>query len=161
MRNLAILFVVLTMFSCQTTGSKNESSEAAKTQQSEPNFEAALKFINDYLDFINGPKSELAYFEWLDQRNDVTLGFKNELKRIIDEAERADPEYGLGFDPILDAQDSPDEFVLDTTDSEYLTVKGKDWPDFKLTLKVKLVNEKWLVEGSGIINIPENKRIER
>ncbi|WP_421753229.1 hypothetical protein [Croceimicrobium sp.] len=161
MRNLAILTLVLTMLSCQTNDSKNESSEATKTQQSEPNFEVALKFINDYLDFLNGPKSELAYVDWVDQRNDVTLGFKNELKRVLEEAERSDPEYGLGFDPILDAQDNPNEFVLDTADSEYMTVKAKDWPGFKLTLKVKLVNTKWLVDGAGIINIPENKRIER
>ena len=45
--------------------------------------------------------------------------------------------------------------------TNYLTVKGKDWPDFKLTMKMALENGKWVVDGSGIVNIPENEQAER
>jgi hypothetical protein len=64
----------------------------------------------------------------------VTVGFKVELKRIIDEAEKNDPELGLGFDPVLDAQDNPSKFEIDNTDSEYLIVKGVKWADFEIEI---------------------------
>jgi hypothetical protein len=40
-------------------------------------------------------------------------------------------------------------------------VKGKDWTDFKLTIKVVLENGKWLIDGCGIVNIPNEKRSKR
>ncbi|SDG82523.1 hypothetical protein [Psychroflexus sediminis] len=143
------------------TDSKKESSKTTTPLSSEPNYEVAIQFINDYLDFINDLESEIALIDWISKRNDVTVEFKNELKRIIDKAKKNDFELGLGFDLILDAQDNPNEFELDKTDSEFLIVKGKDWPDFRLTLKLKPEDNKWLVDGAGIINIPENKRIKR
>jgi len=106
-------------------------------------------------------KSEIGLIEWVNQRHDVTGEFKNELNRILEEAEKNDPELGLGFDPILDAQDSPNRFKLDKSESEYLIVKGENWTEFRLTLKMKLVDNKWLVDGAGIINVPENRRIKR
>lgn len=74
---------------------------------------------------------------------------------------KEDSELGLGFDPILDAQDNPDEFEIDYTDSVYLIVKGVKWPEFRLTIKLKFETNKWLVDGSGIVNIAENRRIKR
>lgn len=61
------------------------------------------------------------------------------MKRIIDLAYKQDPELGLDRDPIFDAQDCPDKgFELDSFDEKtnYLTVKGKNWPEFKLTMEV-------------------------
>jgi hypothetical protein len=40
-------------------------------------------------------------------------------------------------------------------------VRGKDWKEFILVLKVVSQNDKWLVDGAGIINIPTDKRAER
>lgn len=130
-------------------------------QVPDPNYDMAIQFINDYLDFSNDAKSEVGLIDWVSNRNDVTAGFKNKLRFVLAEAEKNDPELGLGFDPILDAQDSPDKFELDKTDSVYLTVKGVNLPEFKLTLKLKLEENKWLVDGAGIINVPENKRVKR
>ncbi len=161
MKTFTILLLGLVLLSCQTTESKSENSPTAKSQSTEPNYQVAINFANEYLDFINDRKSEIGRSEWLNSRKDVTVSFKSELERIIGEAEKNDPELGLGFDPILDAQDNPNEFEIEKTDSEFLIVKGKDWPDFQLTLKVKLVDNKWLVDGAGIINVPENKRIKR
>lgn len=42
-----------------------------------------------------------------------------------------------------------------------MVVNGKNWPDFELTLKVILVNNKWLIDGCGIINIPKNQRSKK
>jgi len=161
LKTLTILLLSLTFLSCQTTETKSEPSESTTSQSTEPDYEVAIKFINDYLDFTNDRKSEIGLIEWVNNRKDVTVAIKSELKRILDEAEKNDPELGLEFDPILDAQDYPNEFELYNTDSDFLIVKGKDWPDFQLTLKMKLVENKWLVDGVGIVNVPENKRIKR
>ena len=71
---------------------------------------------------------------------------------------------GLDFDPIFDAQDFPDkgfELVSSDKNSGYITVKGKDWPEFVLVIRIVYLDNKWLVDGSGIINIPESKRAKR
>lgn len=71
---------------------------------------------------------------------------------------------GLGFDPIFDAQDFSDKgFVVATTDTlnGFLTVKGKGRSDFFLTLKVVDHDGNYLVEGAGVINIPDDKRSKR
>jgi len=75
-----------------------------------------------------------------------------------------DPEIGLGFDPILDAQDYPDkgfEIVHSDSTNEFVTVRGIDWPEFLLVLRLANHENKWLVDGSGVINIPENRRADR
>lgn len=161
LRTLTIFLLGLIILSCQTTDSKSETSETTMSQSTEPDYQVAIKFINDYLDFTNDRQSETGLIEWGNSRKDVTVTFKSELKRILNEAEKNDPELGLGFDPILDAQDSPNRFNLDKTESEYLIVKGENWTEFRLTLKMKLKENKWLVDGSGIINVPKDKRIKR
>lgn len=158
MRVLSTILLGMTIFGY------NANSKASKqevNQSLEPDYSIALNFINDYLDYSNDLDSETGLITWITSRTDITNEFKIELKRILDEAEKNDPELGLGFDPIIDAQDNPDKFVLDKTDSEFLIVKGKDWPDFRLTLKVKFIDNKWLVDGAGIINVPKNKRVKR
>ena len=161
LKTLLILIFGLTFLCCQTTESKHEHSDTTTSQSNEPDYQVAIKFINDYLDFTNDRQSEIGLIEWVNSREDVTFAFKSELKRILNEAEKNDPELGLGFDPILDAQDSPNRFNLDKAESEYLIVKGENWTEFRLTLKMKLIDNKWLVDGAGIINVPENKRIKR
>jgi len=72
-------------------------------------------------------------------------------------AGKVDPELGLDEDPIFDAQNYPDKgFELAAFDSKtnYVVVKGKNWPDFKLTLKMVAENNTWLVDGCGLIKIP-------
>ena len=82
----------------------------------------------------------------------------------MDCARKADPELGLDADPVLDAQDFPEKgFELNNCDSTagYVSVKGKDWKDFFLVLKVVHENNQWLVDGVGIINISFDKRAKR
>lgn len=70
---------------------------------------------------------------------------------------------GLDFDPIFDAQDFPDEgfIILSHDSSGYVTLQGKDWPEFTVVAKVAWENNTWLVDGTGVINIPEEKRTKR
>ena len=94
----------------------------------------------------------------------TTTRFRNEVKTMIEEALKIDPELGLGFDTIFDTQDYPDErFELEFFNSKtnFIVVKGKNWVDFKLTIKMVLENNKWLVDGCGFVNIPKDKRSTR
>lgn len=126
----------------------------------------ALTFINSYADNCNKMKEAIGIIEWVNSNELSTNNFKKELKRIIEEALDEDPELGLGFDPIFDAQDFDNRFELEKLEkyddrTYYIEVKGKDWTAFKLTIKVVLENNKWLVDGCGIVNIPNDKRSKR
>lgn len=131
------------------------------SHNAEPDYQVAVKFMHDYINFLNDRHSEIGLIEWINNRQDVSSDFKAELNRILIEAEKEDPELGLGFDPILDAQDYPEKFEIDKKESEYIVLKAVDWPEFRLTLKIKSEKNKWLIDGSGIINVPKDKRIER
>jgi hypothetical protein len=124
----------------------------------------ALKFINGYAENSNEANMMADKIEWVNSSHLTTEDFKIELKRIINDAYKAEPEVGLDFDPILDAQDSPDKgFELESFDEKtnLLTVRGKDWKEFKLTIKIIEENGNWLVDGCGIVNIPTDKRALR
>ena len=98
--------------------------------------------------------------EWVKENLNATSNFKKQLEKLITEGYKNNPELGLGFDPIFNAQDYPEEGVeLESLDTQtgYLIVRGKKWTDFKLTMKLKKENGAWLVDGCGIINIPKDK----
>jgi hypothetical protein len=126
-----------------------------------PGADIALKFMDSYVEFCNERKSNS--IEWIDQNQYVTNNFKTEHKSLLEEARKDDPELGLGFDPIFDAQDYPEKgFDLIEFDKEgYLTLPGKDWPEFKVVVKVKKEDYGWLLDGAGIINVPKSKRATR
>lgn len=57
---------------------------------------------------------------------------------MIVEAERKNPELGLDFDPIINAQDVPDdgfEIVSFDEKTNIVTLKAKETIDFTLKLK--------------------------
>ena len=124
----------------------------------------AVAFLNAYVANCNKEKGALKVDEWVISSKLTTTRFKTELKKMVAEAYEEDPELGLDADPIFDAQDYPDKgFELDSFDSQtnYVVVKGKGWPDFKLTVKMVLENNSWLVDGCGVINVPPTKRSAR
>jgi len=156
------LILMLIFFSCKETGSTDKKPLIEHTQNQAENI--ALEFINNYVEFCNDQNSEFDRIEWISKQPNISEKFNNELKKIITEAEKNDSELELGFDPIFDAQDYPENgFELEKSEfnSEFITVKGKDWNDFKLKIKMECKNEQWLVNGIGIINMTENERIER
>ena len=126
---------------------------------SNKDYEVALKFINDYnKEFLN-PHSEA--LEWLKKNNTITQNLVERYKQMIDSAETADPELGMDFDPIVNAQDSDEQgFEIKKVDSilGYVTVRGKSAPNFEIVLRVIEKNGVTLVDGSGVINIPKSKR---
>lgn len=124
----------------------------------------ALKFINKYVENCNKKKDAIDIEEWVNANKLVTDDFKIELKRIITEAKTKNPDLGLSYNPIFDAQDYPGKgFVLESLDklTNYVVVKGIDWNEFRLRIKVKRIGDIWYVDGCGVINIPKEQRIKR
>jgi hypothetical protein len=130
-----------------------------------PDTSVALAFINSYVQYVlSESKPKPSTTTWIQNNTLLTASFKQQYQSIVKEATKNDPEIGLDADPILDAQDLPQEgFVMKRLDpaTGYLTVRGKDWTDFELTLKLVQQNGQWLVDGSGYINIPANKQAKR
>ena len=139
-------------------------SHEKKVNKNPTPVDIALTFINSYVDNCNKMKESIGIVEWVDSSHLTTKGFKSELNNIIHEATIEDPELGLDFDPILDGQDYPEEgfeLVLYDAKTNLIIVKGKKWADFRLTMKLVLENNQWLIDGCGIINIPQDQRSKR
>ncbi|MFD1874913.1 hypothetical protein [Hymenobacter bucti] len=165
---LLFIATLLMLTSCgQSTDSKIAARKPPIPQAALEGAQAsdqAVAFINAYVANCNKKKGAVEIAQWVDSYKLTTTRFKTELKKLLADAYREDPELGLDADPIVDAQDYPDKgFELDSFDGQtnYVIVKGKNWPDFKLTMKMVLENNNWLVDGCGIINMPVTKRITR
>ncbi|MES2589987.1 MAG: hypothetical protein V4622_13495 [Bacteroidota bacterium] len=165
---LIILTFLIVFISCgegkNPTNKINSKTRHIEVSNTEFEIECALTFINTYVDNSNKMNKSIEISDWVNSNSLTTKNFKTELKKIIDDAYEEDPELGLDFDPIFDAQDYPSEgFELESLDKKtnYLTVRGKDWPEFKLTMKVINENGNCLVDGCGVVNIPDSKRASR
>jgi hypothetical protein len=165
MRYLILTSFLVGLFSCNSeTKNKPETSSAPSEKQITPDFSVALSFINDYTKFCTKTDQRSNTAEWIKQDSLLTGNFKNRYKNLLDSAQKKDPELGLDSDPIFDAQDFPEKgFSILKVDTlgRYVTVAGNDWKEFELVLKVEQENNKWLVDGAGIINIPVDKRAKR
>ncbi len=119
--------------------------------------------MNAYKQFMDERKSKITPDKWIQGNKLITDNFKKSYKRFVDGAYKADPEMGLDSDPIFDAQDYPDKgFTIDSCDeNNFVTLKGADWQTFKVVVKTLNTPVGWRVDGSGIINIPEDKRAKR
>jgi hypothetical protein len=187
MKNLYLIFLILITFSCidkKNTTDLQGNNELIIENKKAPKIEnvlseektkvqleattaitdVALKFINDYVVNCNKMNEQIGIVEWVNSNQNVSQEFKEQLAKMIKDAYTSGFEYGLGFDPIFDAQDYPDDgFKLAKFDSisNYLTVEAKTWKGFAIKMKIKKVHHKWVVDGCGVINIPKNKQAER
>ncbi len=165
MRLLILTLLSVGLLSCNSENkAKPETSTDVSEKQVTPDFNVALNFINDYTKFCTKTDQRTTEAEWIKQNSLLTDNFKIRYRDLLDSAQKKDPEIGLDFDPIFDAQDFPEKgfsiIKIDTL-SGFVTVAGNDWKDFELVLKVEQEHNKWLVEGAGVINIPDDKRAKR
>lgn len=164
MKNLILILFVLLGVSCKTqTNEKTKILTESKNAGMTPDFNVALTFINDYAEFCE-PKSPPAIDStWIERNPLLTENFKARYKAIFDSAEIANPESGLECDPIFYAQDNDSKYIILKADSinGYVTMCGKEWKESIVVMRVIYQNDKWLVEGSGMINIPKEQFIEK
>lgn len=176
-KHLPYILTILLITSCGPKGNRERvdkpgqkakassvHSKATSVHSKESKVANALKFINSYVQNCSKTEKQLEMTDWVATSKMTTVHFNEKMQEIIDEAYKEDPELGLDFDPIFDAQDYPDEgFELESLDEKtnYLIVRGKKWKEFKLTMKMRLQNGKWLVDGCGFVNIPPNNRANK
>ena len=180
MRYIILTLIISTLFSCSSSPQTNsnheelsqlvdtastepEGSEPIETE-AEPNPEIAVNFINSYVENANKMGEAVEIREWVNASELVTDDFKTVLTNLVDEAFEREPDYGLGFDPILNAQDYPEEgFLLSNYDStlNIATVHGKKWTAFSLNIKLTEQDGKTLVDGCGVVNLPKEDQAER
>jgi hypothetical protein len=151
---LIVMFVILS----GSFGVKGQDRSPGTKET--PGISVALTFINDYVKHCDNKGSESKTTEWIEGNKLVTKEFKKAYRDLIDEGKKKEPELGLGFDPIFNAQDYPEkgfEF-LKSDNGEYVTVRGKDWPTFTTVIRIRLTGDRWMVDGAGIINMPQHKQ---
>ena len=150
--------------SSSSTENKVESEMKDSVKSSDVNYNVALDFMNNYVDYIMDTIGKISVDDYVKKDELLTQSFKDRYKFVQDSAFKVEPEVGLGFDPIVDGQDFPDKgFKIKSIDKAtgLVTLQGIDWQDFEVVLKVVNENDKSLVNGSGIINIPTNKQSKR
>ncbi|MBK7129628.1 MAG: hypothetical protein IPM74_06010 [Crocinitomicaceae bacterium] len=160
MKNFIFPLLVIVLSACQTNSNTEQTEQEILVTEEKTTCEnmtdAALNFMNDYVDYCLNPQPETGLTAWIDQRKDVTTHFKDELNTILREAIENDPEMGLGFDPLLNAQDCPEKgfelFSCDST-SKLVEVSGIDYPEFKVNISLLQENNIWKIEGCGVVNI--------
>lgn len=120
-----------------------------------PNHQYLLQFLDEYIAECEKKRSVQTTLNWALNHPNVTADFRKALQALIDE------EKGWEYDPILDAQDYPDDgFSVRSIGmrDHYISLSAKANEKIILTTRIKQVKGKWLVDGCGTINIPEKMR---
>ena len=168
-----ILPILLICFvtSCNSNNSTSSSTENKiendvkdSIKSSDVNYNVAIDFMNNYVDYIMDTIGKISVDDYVKKDELLTQNYKYRYKFVQDSAYKVEPEIGLDFDPIVDGQDFPDKgFKIKSIDKAtgLVTLQGIDWQDFEVVVKVVNENNKTLVNGSGIINIPTNKQSKR
>ena len=166
--NISFIFATILATSCTPAKQQAEKieheTEVEATSTNEEKVNVALTFINSYVENSNKMNEAQGLLEWVNSQTIVSASFKSEVKRIIDESFKKDPEMGLDADPIFDAQDYPEEgFELESFDekSNTVLVKGKVTSDFKLLIRLVDHNGTILVDACGAVNVPMEQRVKR
>lgn len=159
------LIVFSIIFSCGKNEKQDSLREAQNTtavlsvKTSElPAEKIALDFADSYTEFMRNDVDFAETKKWVEQNKEVTEAFKKSYIDMIAEAERQNPEQGLDFDPIINAQDVPDngfEILSYNKKTNTVTLKAKETTDFTLKLKMVNQNNRWFVDGSGVVNMPK------
>ncbi|GEM51335.1 hypothetical protein [Empedobacter brevis] len=155
MKKLILSVLILSFYtSCDSKTSSIQPIE--KTIKAEVDYKVAVDFMNAYV-------KKTSDNEFVMMNDLLTENFKKRYETVMDSAYKVEPELGLGFDPIVDGQDFPNQFTIKKIDqsSGFVTLQGVDWQEFEVVLKVVTENNQSLVDGSGIINIPKIKQAKR
>ncbi len=116
MKNIYVLTVLAFLVSC-SSAAKQESREQMQNDTIEtvnevdattPDFEIGLQFIDEYIEHISASADLEKTGEWVQNHPLLTQNFKDTYKKIVEEANRKDPEMGLNYDPIIKGQDFPE-----------------------------------------------------
>ena len=149
---MKIKLITLLIFSLMSGVCYADCKEGAKV---------ADKFMKSYYFYLGKAATGNSFESWLQKNKLVTEQFRTAYQQLVAQAKKEDPELGLDYDPVFNAQDYPDNGlkIVSCEESGLVTLgsKAKDWESFKVFAKVVKANKGWLVDGIGAINMPENQ----
>ena len=166
MRFALLLCCAVLLSSCRSSDKgntavpgKDSGGAPVVAQGPAPAASASLHFINSYCAYCTDTSvTKGSPEEWLDKCALVSDSFRQAYRALFN------AEEGLEYDPILVAQDLPDtvfRVVRYDSVSHYVRVAGVSDSTFAIVLRPALQNGKWVVDGAGDVNIPEEQRIKR
>lgn len=125
----------------------------------EKNSGIALGFIIDYARYeFEGVDIEKELNDWANKNELVTQNFRASLAKLLRDAYSKDPDYGLGSDPIIDAQDIVAKgFFIYQAGKDLVLIGNEYFADMRIPVKFVQVGDKWLIDGAGIVNIDDSK----
>ena len=131
-----------------TFSATRKSSSSKKNSSSQINSEAAqvaLKFITEYSSMTDNT-------EYMRNTKLITEKLRSEYFQIFADAYLNDDI--VDADSIIAGQDAPSKYKVISYNSKtgLVVVQGIDWKK-QIKLKVKKINGKWLVDGSGVLNM--------
>ena len=141
---LSILVFALLITGCQ-------DKEANKATDASEGIAVAEKFINDYVANCNKMNEAVPTLEWIMANPDASPEFKKAAKKLIEDAYKDDPELGLEYDPIFNAQDYPEEGFTMVGDPNRLIAKAKGMENFIVPMSTAKINGRWMVTMCGDI----------
>ncbi|MFN8282821.1 MAG: hypothetical protein U0U67_06370 [Chitinophagales bacterium] len=151
-----IFLFLLIIFVCMqfNLAQQNNPAQNKTTNTTTPDYNVALKFLNGYIELFNN-NNTVKTDEFLKKCGLVTKSFISKYLAYNNDDD-------LLFDPVVAAEEFPKEFVLVSTNPNgYVVAKGIGGKvSYKVTVKLILLNSKWLVDGSGVLNIPKDKQLK-
>lgn len=159
MKKLICLFSILLLIACKEDARVNDPAKISSEIETDHSKDiskgigVAEKFINDYVANCNRMKEAVPVLEWIMARHDASEEFKQAAKKLVEEAYEADPELGLGYDPVFDGQDYDDSgYSAEGGDPSKIIVRGKTESGFIVPMSVEKTNGNWMVTMCGAIN---------
>ncbi len=149
MKKIFCLAIVLAIFvNVNTFSATRKSNSSKKNSSSQINSEAAqvaLKFITEYSSMTDNT-------EYMRNTKLITEKLRSEYFQIFADAYLNDDI--VDADSIIAGQDAPSKYKVISYNSKtgLVVVQGIDWKK-QIKLKVKKINGKWLVDGSGVLNM--------
>ena len=149
MKKIFCLAIVLAIFvNVNTFSATRKSNSSKKNSSSQINSEAAqvaLKFITEYSSMTDNT-------EYMRNTKLITEKLRSEYFQIFADAYLNDDI--VDADSIIAGQDAPSKYTVISYNSKtgLVVVQGIDWKK-QIKLKVKKINGKWLVDGSGVLNM--------
>lgn len=110
---------------------------------------AAEVFLNAYIN----QDDNLSARDWLEASGLTTNAFLAAYDALLSEAYRENPDYGLGYDPITQSQDTPDRYIATHCEGNKVHLEGKAYPQFTADVSLVEVDNVWLVNESGSVSI--------
>ena len=153
---LSTLFLALLITACQDKETNKTTDATEQKSNLSDTFEGtavAEKFINDYVANCNKMNEAVPTLDWIMANPDASPEFKKAAKKLIEDAYKDDPELGLGYDPIFNAQDYPEDgFIISSGEPGKMTAEGKGMENFTVPMSAQKINGRWMVTLCGDIN---------